>query len=87
MCVVILHSYFGLNSCCLVYLDVGSVMGASKRMMLAKAIDLAGNSNVGESLRNTLSPVFATVSPEESPSELSLRCLQSVTCKIHRRRL
>jgi len=46
--------------------------------------DPAGNSNVGESLCNTLCPVFATVSPEESPSELSL---QSVTCKIHRRRL
>jgi len=34
--------------------------------------DPAGNLNVGESLRNTFCPVFATVSPEESPSELSL---------------
>ena len=49
--------------------------------------DPAGNLNVGGSLRNTFCPVFATVSPEESPSELFLRCLQNVTCKIHRRRL
>jgi len=38
--------------------------------------DPAGNSNVEESLRGTLCPVFATASPGESPSELSLRCLQ-----------
>ena len=36
------------------------------------AFDPAGNLNVGESLRNTFCPVFATASPEESPSELSL---------------
>ena len=41
-----------------------------------KCFDPAGNSNVEESLRGTLCPVFATASPEESPSELSLRCLQ-----------
>ena len=39
-------------------------------------IDPAGNSNVDESLRSTLCPVYATASSAESPSELSLRCLQ-----------
>ena len=38
--------------------------------------DPAGNSNVVESLRSTLCPVYATASSAESPSELSLRCLQ-----------
>ena len=41
-----------------------------------KPYDPAGNSNVDESLRSTLYPVYTTASPAESPSELSLRCLQ-----------
>ena len=43
----------------------------SQRSRLFKT-DPAGNLNVGESLRNTFCPVFATASPEESPFELSL---------------
>ena len=39
--------------------------------------DPAGNLNVGESLCNTFCPVFATASPEESPSELSLSQMSS----------
>ena len=57
MGVVILHSYFGLNSCCLVYLDVGSVMGASKRMMLAKAMKEARAAKAGASSTLAADPV------------------------------
>jgi len=38
--------------------------------------DPAGNSNVEESLRGTLCPVYATASSAESLPEPSLRCLQ-----------
>ena len=48
--------------------------------------DPAGNSNVEESLRSTLCPVYATASSAESPSEPSLAS-PNVACKTHRRRL
>jgi len=40
---------FGFDFCCLVYLIVGSVMDASKRMMLAKAIKAARAAKAGAS--------------------------------------
>ena len=51
-----------------------------------KLLDLAGNSNVEESLRSTLCPVYATAFSTGSPSEPSLGS-PNVTCKTHRRRL
>ena len=45
-------------------------------LVMFNVFDPAGNSNVDELLRSTLCPVYATASSAESPSELSLRCLQ-----------
>jgi len=48
--------------------------------------DPTGNSNVEESLRSTLCPVYATASSAESHPEPSLAS-PNVACKTHRRRL
>ncbi|XP_068502648.1 uncharacterized protein [Phaseolus vulgaris] len=48
--------------------------------------DPAGNSNMEESLRSTLGPVYATAFSTGSPLEPSLGS-PNVTCKTHRRRL
>jgi len=44
-----LYNCFGFDFCCLVYLNVGSVMDASKRMMLAKAMKVARAAKAGAS--------------------------------------
>ena len=54
---VILYSCFGLDFCCLVYFDVGSVMDASKRMMLAKAMKEARAAKAGASSAPAADPV------------------------------
>ena len=56
------------------------------QLNLISVSDPAGNSNVEESLRSTLFPVYATASSAESPPEPSLAS-PNVACKTHRRRL
>ena len=57
MCFVILYSCFGPNFCCLVCFDVGSVMDASKRMMLAKAMKEARAAKAGASSAPAADPI------------------------------
>ena len=61
---VILYSCFGLDSCCFVYFDVGSVMDASKRMMLAKAMKEARAVKAGASS----APAADLIPPPTLPS-------------------
>ena len=64
---VILYSCFGLDFCCLVYLDVGSVMDASKRMMLAKAMKEARAAKAGASSAPAADPIPPPSLPPPPP--------------------
>ena len=54
---VILHSCFGPDFCCLVCFGVGSVMDASKRMMLAKAMKEAHAAKASASSAPAVAPI------------------------------
>ena len=64
---VILYSCFGLDFCYLVYLDVGSVMDASKRMMLVKAMKEARAAKAGASSVPAADPIPPPTLPPPPP--------------------
>jgi len=65
---VILHNCFGFDFYCLVYLNVGSVTDASKRMMLAKAIKDARAAKAGASSTPAADPNPPSTLPLPPPA-------------------
>ena len=65
---MILHNCFGFDFYCLVYLNVGSVTDASKRMMLAKAIKDARAAKAGASSTPAADPNPPSTLPLPPPA-------------------
>ena len=63
-CIVNPHNRSSANPCCLACLDVGSVMGTSKRIMLAKALKEARAAKAGASSSPAANPALP---PAPSP--------------------
>ena len=65
---VVLYNCFGFDFCYWVYLNVGSVMDASKRMMLAKAMKAARAAKAGASSAPATDPIPPSILPPPPPT-------------------